>query len=986
MESPPLSRAGLPRGSHPHYIAGMSSDPAASAAPTPDEVRDVPLRTFAAPAGLAFFAGAAIMIVEIVASRLAAQYLGASLYTWTSAIGSVLIGLTLGNYVGGRLADVGRPRRMLAGVLACASMACLALPSWNLTLRDWEVLWAMGIPARTAVHMMAAFVIPTALLAMIGPLVARVALDQGRGRGRAIGGINAWNAAGCITGTFLAGFVLVAWMGSARSLCLVSVAAALCALLLARDWGVAHLVFYVAAGAMVLSVLPAPFAVTLSEVVGLRPLRGPDVIEIDESEYSYISVERDPRQKGVHVLRMDQLVHSQSKPDDPLFLGYDYERIYTAITQRIRPAGGAIRGMVIGGGGYTYPRYFITRWPESRMEVAEIDPAVTQAAVKHFGLNATDPRLTVHDADGRNVLRNLLRRKRAGESVPAYDFIYGDAVNDYSVPHHLTTVEYDRMVADLLAPDGAYLINLIDSFQSGRFLGPIVQTLRQVFPDVHVFCTLPSVLMRPGGRDTFVVVASKQPLDIAGLMLDDGPGRTRPLEAIPGKLIDELVARCGGLTLTDDYAPVQYLLASVVRESLRDVRAFTDRGSQFLNEGDPQSAERYFRRAMALNPTEPDPQIRLAVALLRQDRTAEATALLLKLTSAEPGNAEAWNVLGLAHRHAGRMAEAVAAYRTGLRILPDAANFHVNLADTLAGDNQFGPALPHYLSAIRLAGDNPLAWLGAGRCFAKLGKPDDAEQSLARANQLDPQLAAVYVEQAGVRLAQARAGEAVELLKQALRLEPRAAGTHYEMARALRMAGRLDAAVNAYRESLRLDPRQPEAHYNLGNLFMELRSARDAEREFLAALQQKHDYVEAVINLGLLYEATGRTPDAVRVLEEGMKQCKDDATIGLRLAWILATDNDASQRNGPRAKQMAQRAVDAAGDKVPASSLLVLAAAQAQAGDFDAALATIARAKPTAPAGLLGELHRCEALFKQNQVYERPAAPASASAPASAGR
>ena len=53
------------------------------------------------PTATVFFSSACIMILELVASRLIARHLGASLYTWTSVIGVVLAGITLGNYVGG---------------------------------------------------------------------------------------------------------------------------------------------------------------------------------------------------------------------------------------------------------------------------------------------------------------------------------------------------------------------------------------------------------------------------------------------------------------------------------------------------------------------------------------------------------------------------------------------------------------------------------------------------------------------------------------------------------------------------------------------------------------------------------------------------------------------------------------------------------------------------------------------------------------------
>jgi len=53
----------------------------------------------------AFFGSGCLLVLELVAARLIAPTLGVSLYTWTSVIGVVLGGVSLGNYLGGRLAD-----------------------------------------------------------------------------------------------------------------------------------------------------------------------------------------------------------------------------------------------------------------------------------------------------------------------------------------------------------------------------------------------------------------------------------------------------------------------------------------------------------------------------------------------------------------------------------------------------------------------------------------------------------------------------------------------------------------------------------------------------------------------------------------------------------------------------------------------------------------------------------------------------------------
>jgi predicted membrane-bound spermidine synthase len=79
-------------------------------------------RSLVFPCATVFISSFCIMVLELVAGRLIARFLGASLYTWTSVIGVVLAGITLGNYLGGRIADRFSPRKALAVLFAIASL------------------------------------------------------------------------------------------------------------------------------------------------------------------------------------------------------------------------------------------------------------------------------------------------------------------------------------------------------------------------------------------------------------------------------------------------------------------------------------------------------------------------------------------------------------------------------------------------------------------------------------------------------------------------------------------------------------------------------------------------------------------------------------------------------------------------------------------------------------------------------------------------
>ena len=161
----------------------------------------------------AFFSAMCILIIELVAGRVIARYLGSSLYTWTSIIGVVLAGISVGNYVGGRIADKYNPVKALGVLLFLASLASLTIPIVNRFTGQSEMLVRLDWPPRIAFHILITFLLPAAVLGTIGPITAKFALDQGRAVGRTVGNVYSWGAAGSIIGTFLTGFYLIAYMG-----------------------------------------------------------------------------------------------------------------------------------------------------------------------------------------------------------------------------------------------------------------------------------------------------------------------------------------------------------------------------------------------------------------------------------------------------------------------------------------------------------------------------------------------------------------------------------------------------------------------------------------------------------------------------------------------------------------------------------------------------------------------------------------------------
>lgn len=163
---------------------------------------------------LVFLAGFCLMTIELLAGRIMAPYLGVSLYTWTSVIGAVLVGVTFGNTLGGWLADRYHSARVLG---LCFAFAGLLTVFVNTLARAFGPrLAASGWPLSSSTAVFACFVFfPAAFcLSTITPQVIKRTLHSLDQTGMTIGNLGAWSALGSITGTFVTGFIFIAFFGT----------------------------------------------------------------------------------------------------------------------------------------------------------------------------------------------------------------------------------------------------------------------------------------------------------------------------------------------------------------------------------------------------------------------------------------------------------------------------------------------------------------------------------------------------------------------------------------------------------------------------------------------------------------------------------------------------------------------------------------------------------------------------------------------------
>jgi spermidine synthase len=484
------------------------------------------------PEPVVFVSSACIMVLELVAGRIIAPQVGVSLYTWTSVIGVVLAGMSLGNYIGGKLADRYASLRLLGVAFLLGGITSLGILAVDSLAIASQVEWS--IIAEILILIAALFLPPALVLGTISPIVMKLAVEDLARAGSTLGRISAAGTAGSIVGTFVTGFWLIAWFGTHTVVLGVAVVLLAIGLLFLASGRILRDM------ALTALVVLAPVGIVRAGWTRSACLR--------ETNYFCINVRDDERNgKPVRVLVLDRLVHSYSSLDDPTNLVYYYEQTYAELTAYQAERHEPLRVFFIGGGGYTFPRYVEAVHKDSEIDVVEIDPGVTEVAYSHLGLTR-DTRIASYNEDARTFLTRAPDRR--------YDVIYGDAFNDFSVPYHLTTKEFNDRVKAWLTDDGLYVVNIIDG-AVGRFLRAYVRTLGRTFEHVYVIPRLAD--WRGVSRDTFVIVASRVPLNEDAFAPD-----SRFVEGVlSAAALEALLDEGEPAVLTDRHAPVEQMLAPV---------------------------------------------------------------------------------------------------------------------------------------------------------------------------------------------------------------------------------------------------------------------------------------------------------------------------------------------------------------------------------------------------------------------------------------
>ena len=469
----------------------------------------------------AFCVGAIVMMYELAGARMLAPYFGSGMDTWTTLIGTILAFLSLGYFLGGRLADRVTEYHVIGSLLFASALLIAVINHTRDLILAWIIGWELELLWAVFLASVILFAVPSVLLGIIQPYVVKLSTRQLATLGRISGQISTLSTAGGIFGTFASGFYVLPLLGTTRTTYALSGALLLLSLLYLRP--VLHRILSIT---LLLSLPFLGSTRTLSYVVA----------DLD-TPYSRVIVKDLPGNEStgpVRVLTFSPYGYQSSvylgNPDrspTPYFEFFDYATNFHRNPRHV---------LMVGGGAFFYPEDYAKRHPQTQVSVYEIDPELPVIAQEYFDFEPP-ANLQVYSQDGRAGLSKL--------NAPV-DLIILDAFSSLSIPFHLTTREYLQELQRISTPRTVVVANLIgaDTGKDADFLKAYVATFQAEYADVRVFQN--SLEQPRNKRQNFTVLAQNSPLVEYATANRELAGHEITLDTRSAP------------PLTDDQAPVEY--------------------------------------------------------------------------------------------------------------------------------------------------------------------------------------------------------------------------------------------------------------------------------------------------------------------------------------------------------------------------------------------------------------------------------------------
>jgi spermidine synthase len=483
---------------------------------------------------LVFVCGSASLGGEIASLRLLAPFFGASTIVWANTIAVVLLALSLGYFLGGRLADRHPHLRGLCSMIGVAALLyaivpIVASPFLRVSVKLVDAS-SFGTLAGSLLSVVVLVALPMTLLGAVSPWALRLALRDVVHSGSVAGRLYAISTAGSLVGIMLATLVLIPFTGSRRTFFVFAIALAVIAAI-----GIARARY-----------IAVPLAIAVAGVLPIGPLQpgttpGDRVLYEGETPFQYVRVV-ESRAKDVFLeLNQSSAIHSMYRPGSYLTGGnsyWDHVLVLPLASLDAPPERVAILGNAAG----TMARSLGHFYPDAHVDGVEIDPKLTELGERFFDMR--NPKLRVFHEDARPWLER---------SDGDYDLIVMDAYQPEYIPFYLATKEFFELTRDRLSGNGLFILNIDQPADNDELEKVLGRTMSEAFPNIR---------RRAVSSTTTLLLGSKSDID-PQRMRDSAEELDLPTELLnlaTPTAVDLGPRLEGGEVFTDDKAPVEWLV------------------------------------------------------------------------------------------------------------------------------------------------------------------------------------------------------------------------------------------------------------------------------------------------------------------------------------------------------------------------------------------------------------------------------------------
>lgn len=437
---------------------------------------------------LVFVSGMTVLGCELAASRLLAPYFGTSLFIWANLIGLILLYLTVGYWLGGRLADRYPNREALFHVTAIAAIFVGFIPALARPILLYSAIgfasYSLGIFWGSLMGVITLFLVPIILLGCVSPWAIRLAISDVSAAGRIAGRLYALSTLGSIAGAYLPVLVLIPTLGTGRTFIVFSVLLLTISLIgLVQERRKATTGRTVTDRAAQRSgALMLVYLLSLLVIIGLA-VQPPGIVRAQpygellyqtESAYNYIQVVRQGSRVDL-VLNEGHATHSIYDPNELLTQGpWDFFMVAPYFSPGTRQQD-VNSLLMLGSAAGTVARQYTEVYGPVPIDGVEIDPKIIEVGRRYFGM--TMPNLDAIAQDARYFLRTTDKK---------YRIVGVDAYRQPYIPFHLTTREFFREVRDHLVPGGVVAINAGRTEDDYRLVNVLAGTIKAEYPNVFV--------------------------------------------------------------------------------------------------------------------------------------------------------------------------------------------------------------------------------------------------------------------------------------------------------------------------------------------------------------------------------------------------------------------------------------------------------------------------------------------------------------------